>query len=196
MKELNDQMKKQENKNDMQDRIITIPNILSSFRFVLIPIFVWLYCVKKDYMWTTIVLVISGITDMLDGFIARHFNMSSNLGKIIDPIADKLTQAAMLFCLCTRFPLMIVPLVLLFMKEIFMGITGYMAIQKTGKVKGARWHGKVATFLLDIMMILHVIWFDIPAAVSNTFIVVCIIMMIVSLILYGIQNIKAVRGKE
>lgn len=194
MKEPNDQMKKQEKQNDMQNKIITIPNILSSFRFVLIPIFVWLYCVKKDYMWTTIVLVISGITDMLDGFIARHFNMSSNLGKIIDPIADKLTQAAMMFCLFTRFPLMIVPLVLLFVKDIFMGITGYMAIQKTGKVKGARWHGKVATFLLDAMMILHVIWYDIPEMVSKTFIVVCIIMMIVSLVLYGIQNIKDMRG--
>ena len=96
------------NAGSSQNKILTIPNLLSLFRLCLIPVFMWLYCVEKNYLWTGIILIISGLTDTVDGFVARHFNMISDLGKILDPVADKLTQAAMLFCLLTRFPLMIV----------------------------------------------------------------------------------------
>ena len=66
-------------------RILTIPNLLSFFRLCLIPVFAWLYCVQKEYIWTGIVLVISGLTDTADGLIARHFHMTSDLGKVLDP---------------------------------------------------------------------------------------------------------------
>ena len=103
---MNDGLKKQ---NSSADRIFTIPNMLSFFRICLIPVIVWLYLVKKNYTWTVCILILSGVTDMVDGFIARRFNMISNLGKVLDPIADKLTQTVMLVCLFTRFPMMIVP---------------------------------------------------------------------------------------
>ena len=103
-----------------EKKIITVPNILSFFRICLIPVIVWLYGVEHAYMWAGYILILSGITDMADGYIARHFHMVSNLGKILDPIADKLTQGVMLLCLVLRFPLMIVPFVLLIAKEIYM----------------------------------------------------------------------------
>ena len=103
-----------------QSKILTIPNLLSFFRLCLIPVFMWLYCVERNYLWTGIILIISGLTDTVDGIIARKFNMISDLGKVLDPIADKVTQAAMLFCLLTRFPLMIAPLALMVVKEFFM----------------------------------------------------------------------------
>ena len=59
--------------------------------------------------------------------------MVSDLGKVLDPVADKLTQAAMLVCLLLRFPLMILPLVLLLIKETFMGISGFLVIKKNGQ---------------------------------------------------------------
>ena len=90
--------------NKYQKKIITIPNLLSFFRLCLIPIMVWIYCVKKDYLWTTLILTLSGLTDVVDGTIARKWGMISDFGKILDPIADKLTLAAMLFWLVTRFP--------------------------------------------------------------------------------------------
>ena len=86
------------NADSTKNKILTIPNLLSLFRLCLIPVFMWLYCVEKNYLWTGIILIISGLTDTVDGFVARHFNMISDLGKILDPVADKLTQAAMLFC--------------------------------------------------------------------------------------------------
>ena len=168
-----------------QNKILTIPNMLSFFRLCLIPVIMWLYCVEDNYLWAGIVLIVSGITDTVDGFVARHFHMTSDLGKVLDPVADKLTQAAMLFCLLTRFPLMILPLGIMVLKEFFMGVTGLMVIQKTGKVFGADWHGKVTTWLLYAMMILHVFWYNIPAALSRILIAACVVMMLISLVLYG-----------
>lgn len=176
-----------------QSKILTIPNLLSFFRLCLIPVFMWLYCVERNYLWTGIILIISGLTDTVDGIIARKFNMISDLGKVLDPIADKVTQAAMLFCLLTRFPLMIAPLALMVVKEFFMGVTGLLVIQKTGKVFGADWHGKVNTWLLYAMMIIHVFWYNIPDVVSKVLIGICVVMMLISLVLYGRHNLKALR---
>ena len=131
---------------------------------------------------------------MADGFIARHFNAVSNVGKILDPIADKLTQAAMLFCLVTRFPLMAAPLGVLVLKEIFIGTTGLLMIRKTGEVIGADFHGKVATTLLYIMMILHIFWISIPAGISAATIGICLVSMIFTLFIYGKRNVKVLRG--
>ena len=196
MKEnINSQNMKEGNTGSSQSKILTIPNLLSFFRLCLIPVFMWLYCVEKNYLWTGIILIISGLTDTVDGIIARKFNMISDLGKVLDPIADKVTQAAMLFCLLTRFPLMILPLGLMVLKEFFMGVTGLLVIQKTGKVFGAEWHGKVSTWLLYIMMILHVFWFNIPDIVSGVLIGACVVMMVISLVLYGRHNLKSL-GQE
>ena len=195
---INSQNTKEGNTDSSQSKILTIPNLLSFFRLCLIPVFMWLYCVEKNYLWTGIVLIISGLTDTVDGIIARKFNMISDLGKVLDPIADKVTQAAMLFCLLTRFPLMIAPLALMVVKEFFMGVTGLLVIQKTGKVFGADWHGKVNTWLLYAMMILHVFWYNIPDVVSKVLIGICVVMMLISLVLYGRHNLQALRetGRE
>ena len=107
---------------DYKNKIITMPNILSFFRLCLIPLIIWLYCVKQEYVWTFFVVGFSGLTDVVDGFIARRFNMISNFGKALDPIADKLTQLAMLVCLGLRFPWMFMLAAFLAAKELTTGI--------------------------------------------------------------------------
>ncbi len=179
-----------------QKRIITIPNILSLFRLCLIPVIVWLYCFQKDYIWTAFTLALSGLTDVVDGFIARKFHMVSDFGKAFDPVADKLTQIAMLFCLVTRFPLMLIPLIILTVKEILAATLNMLTIQKTGKVMGAVWHGKLNTVLLYATMLLHVIWGDIPTLVSNLLIGICTVMMLISAVLYSIRNIRALKNNK
>jgi len=181
-------MKEKENKNP-KSKILTVPNILSFIRLGMIPFIIWLYCFEKNYTMTTLVLVLSGATDIVDGFIARHFNLVSDFGKAIDPIADKLTQLSVLFCLVTRFIYMVFPLSLLIVKELFAGIVALIQINKTKEVHGAVWHGKLNTVLLYAMMILHIIWYNIPPVVSNLFILACTGVMVMSAILYGIQNI-------
>lgn len=179
-----------------QKRIITIPNILSFFRLCLIPVIVWLYCFKKDYFWTTFTLVLSGATDVADGIIARKFGMVSDFGKAFDPIADKLTQIVTLFCLVTRFTRMLIPFVILTVKEILAAVFNMITIKKTGKVMGAVWHGKLNTVLLYAMILIHLVWFNIPALVSDMLIGVCTAMMLLSAVLYTLRNIRALRNQK
>lgn len=183
-------------KNNIQpeNRILTIPNLLSAFRLLLIPLFVWLYLQGK-YFYTGLVLLISGITDISDGFIARRFHMVSNVGKVLDPVADKLTQISMLICLVTRYPLMLILVVIMIFKELFMSISGLLVIHKTKTVFSADWHGKAATFLLYITMFAHVFWVHIPMIVSDILIVACAVMLAISLLLYGIHHIKTLRDR-
>lgn len=181
--------------NTYQKKIITIPNILSFFRLCLIPVIVWLYTVKQDHFLTLIILVLSGVTDIVDGIIARKCNMISDFGKAFDPVADKLTQMAMLFCLVSRFPYMMIPFVLLVVKEVFTGITALITIKRTNTVKGAVWHGKLTTIVLYSMMAIHLLWYNIPRAVSLILGGICIGIMLMSFILYTIQNIKAIKNK-
>ncbi|MGM9658525.1 MAG: CDP-alcohol phosphatidyltransferase family protein [Eubacteriales bacterium] len=180
-----------ENTGRYQKKIITVPNILSFFRLCLIPVIVWLYCFRNDYLLTTLVLVISGATDVIDGIIARRFGMISDFGKAFDPVADKLTQIVTLFCLVVRFPHMIVPLVVLTVKEVLAAIFNTITIKKTGEVMGAVWHGKLNTVLLYSMMVIHLVWFRIPAVVSDILIVVCTVMMLLSAVLYNMRNARA-----
>lgn len=171
-------------------QLFTIPNLLSFLRLCMIPLIIWLYCSQNNYALTAVVLVLSGVTDTIDGFIARRFNMVTDLGKALDPIADKLTQASVMFCLLTRFQMMLVPLLLLIFKEVCNGIMSLFVIKKTGKVCGADWHGKVCTWLLYAMMFLHIVWFDISRQWSTALISICVIMMTVSFALYMVRNYK------
>lgn len=182
-------------KAEVSNKIFTIPNLLSAFRICLIPVCVWLYCVKENYLMTTVVLFISGVTDTVDGFIARRFNMMSNLGKMLDPVADKLTQFVMMICLIARFPLMLAPTILLFIKESFAGVTGLIIIHRKHLVLGAEWHGKIVTVLLYLVIGLHLIWYNIPAQVSNIAIIACVVMMTISMVIYSAYRIKVIRGK-
>ena len=175
-------------------KIITIPNILSFFRLLLIPVIMWLYLVKKDPIWTMAILALSGITDIVDGIIARRCNMISDFGKAFDPVADKLTQIAMLFCLVSRFRWMLLPLCVLVVKEITAGIMGLMVIRKTGDVFGAVWHGKATTVSLYSMMIIHLLWFNIPGVISGILIGGCTALALLSAFLYSRDNLERLRS--
>lgn len=179
---------KNEQHSKYQKKIFTIPNILSFFRLCLIPVIAWLYASEHNYLLAGIILILSGITDVADGFIARHFNMVSDLGKILDPVADKLTQGVMLICLVLRFKLMLIPLILMAIKEIYMSVSGIIIIQRKGVVKSADWHGKAATFILDLTMVLHIFWLEITPAVSTALIAACSVMIIVSFVFYAMRN--------
>lgn len=187
---------KNKTENEYTHKIITIPNAMSVFRLVLIPLFVWLYCFKEEYWYAALVLFVSGMTDIIDGWIARKFNMISEFGKALDPIADKLTQMAVLICLVTRFPMVLVLVILFVIKEFIMGITGLLVIHKTGKVYGADWHGKVNTFLLYLIIAIHVVWPDIPVTLSDTLLCICFATMTASLVLYIMRNCRILKGKE
>lgn len=175
-----------------EGKILTIPNLLSVLRLALIPWFVWLYLAKQNTVGTVLVLLLSGLTDVVDGFIARRFEMVSNLGKALDPLADKLTQAAMLICLTSRYPLMLLPFGMMVVKEIFCIASGLAAINRTGEVEGSDWHGKAATVLLYVTLIVHLLYAEIPQRLSLALAIGCVGIILLSGVLYGIQNFKRI----
>lgn len=173
--------------------IFTIPNILSMFRLLLLPVIVYTYMNQKDYVLTGVLLLISGVTDLLDGYIARTFNMMSDLGKILDPVADKATQAVILLCLVTRFRWLVIPFMCIVVKELFMSFIGLIVIKKTGEVHGAVWHGKVATFMLDFMIIVHIIFYNISSTLSIIFAIISTFLILLSFYLYAKENINILK---
>jgi cardiolipin synthase len=171
---------------------MTIPNILTTLRILLVPAFIWAYSHRPGVL-PILILAVSALTDMLDGQIARRFNQISDLGKMLDPIADKLTQGAMLVCLLTRFPQFWVPLVLMILREAFVGVTSLLAIKKSGRVEGAEVHGKIATVLLYALALSHLLFSNIPEALSNALVVVTTIAMAISFVLYAKKNLRIMR---
>ncbi len=183
-------------KKDYSERILTIPNVLSLVRILMIPAIVWLYLVEESALWTAVILTVSGLTDVVDGYIARHFGMVSDFGKAFDPVADKLTQFSMLACLVVKSPLIAIPLTILIVKEVCTGLLGIAAIRKSGEVKSAVWHGKLTTCVIYLLIIIHILWINIPDVVSDLCIVACSAMMLLSFTLYSVKHIKTIRKSE
>ena len=183
-----------EQRRDKKKEILTIPNLLSAFRLLLVPVIAWLYCGREDYHLTALALLVSGATDIVDGFIARRFDMVSDLGKVLDPVADKLTQTAMLACLLTRFEAMWGLLAVLVGKEAVMAAMGLFVIRRTREVYSARWHGKLATCVIYAVIFLHIVWYDIPAGASIALAWCAIGAILLSLALYTAQNVRKIKS--
>lgn len=128
-----------------------IPNLLTILRFLLIPI-ILCFIIKEDYIMSFIVLTISGITDVLDGWIARKFNFITNFGKLIDPLADKATQISILAILAIKDILPLWMLIIVFLKEVVM-IAGASFLYGKELVVSSRWYGKLATVLFYIAIV-------------------------------------------
>lgn len=182
-----------EQRRDKKKEILTIPNLLSAFRLLLVPVIAWLYCGREDYHLTALALLVSGATDIVDGFIARRFDMVSDLGKVLDPVADKLTQAVALGCLLTRFSAIWWLLAVLVVKEAVMAAMGILVIRRTGTVYGASWHGKLATCILYGVILTHIVWYSIPQQISGLLALAGAAGILLSLALYTLENIRRVR---
>lgn len=173
----------------------SIPNILSYFRLLLIPLFIVLY-VQEDFTEALITLAASGLSDILDGCIARKYDMVTDLGKVLDPVADKLTQCAMMLCVAMRYPAMWWLLGLHVVKETVMLIMGWYVLKRTDTVNSAIWAGKLCTGVIYAVMMLHVILPHLPQPVSVGCTIVCAGLIVLSLIVYTARYVKILGGKK
>lgn len=169
---------------------LSIPNLISYLRIALIPLIIWAYCEKESGLLTVIIVALSGLTDILDGKIARRFNMVTEIGKVLDPIADKLTQLAMMYCLVTKYELMGYALIVLVAKEIIMAVTAVMETFVSSKINSALWYGKACTAILYVVMIILMFFTDIPVSVANVMIYISMAAMIISTVLYVSHRVK------
>lgn len=165
-----------------------IPNALSIVRLLLLPVFVVLILVVERNadvpVWSFAVLVLSGVTDSLDGIIARRFNQITDIGKLLDPVADKITQVTVVICLAVRYTVLIPLVVICLIKELIQAAGGYILLRRGEKIQGARWFGKVSTFVFYGAMALIVLLPDMPDWVRIGLVVLVAALMLFSFIKY------------
>lgn len=160
----------------MEKRVFTIPNVLSCIRILLIiPIVAFFF--SGDYAKSFVCLVLSGMSDVADGIIARKCNMCSELGKALDPVADKLTQIAVFGCIGSLHKMVLTIFVLLVVYEIIKGTLHLIVKIRTGKTYGSEWHGKLTTVLLYATAGVHVIFPNIDESLSMLMLAACALMM-------------------
>ena len=170
----------------------SLPNILSYLRILLIPLIVYYYIYAANPKAAAIVTVISGFTDFIDGFIARRFNMITEFGKFIDPVADKLTQCALILCLLSTHKQIWLLVIIFFVKEISMGLAGlFSAFKNHKKLDGAKWFGKISTVIQFVVMSALFAFSEYLNPLHiDIMIITCAVFMMTAFILYILEYIK------
>ena len=155
---------------DWKKEIFTIPNLLSFFRLILIPVYMVIYLRAqdiRDYIIAGTILAVSCLTDMVDGKIARKFNMITTFGKFLDPLADKLTQFSLLLCLAVRYPVLWPVFVLFVLKELFQLFAGILTARHGYILKGALISGKVCTTVLFVSLVSMVLFHNMDSSIVS-----------------------------
>ncbi|MEG1292009.1 MAG: CDP-alcohol phosphatidyltransferase family protein [Lachnospiraceae bacterium] len=175
---------------DYSKKIITIPNLLSMFRLVLAFVFFISYtkAESREEYWISLgILLVSAFTDVMDGKIARHFHMISEVGKILDPVADKVTQGFVMLALISRYPLMGALFAIFLVKECYMSGMGLKVLRTTGWNGGAMWYGKLNTVVLYAVSILLILYYNMPYVAANCLIGICCISILFCFYHYHIK---------
>ena len=172
---------------DWKREYFSIPNMLGYFRLVLAGIYLAV-CIqaetKSDYYIAAGIIGISMVSDFLDGKIARRFHMVTAWGKILDPIADKITLFVVGFSFVFRYPFMRTVILLFAAKEIFMGISGLLLMRRGWRTSGATWPGKICTAGLYGISFLLLLKPDWKIVVVNGLLLAEILLMLFALISY------------
>lgn len=174
--------------------IQTIPNLLSIFRILLLPIYLYFVLRQSFYVAGTII-VVSGLSDYLDGVIARRYNQVTGLGKVLDPFADKLTQLFLILSMAWYRPWLWLLFGLFLIKEGFMFVAGLIGLSKNIKLSGAKWYGKVATAVIYVGMILLLLFPELPTLWVRVIFAVITYGLLQSFILYAVEYRKMFQRK-
>ena len=162
---------------------MSIPNMISIGRIFLVPVFALLYTQGK-VMAAMGVLLLAAASDVLDGAIARRFHMETELGRALDPVADKLIQAAMMLCALWRTPSVWLLLGLHVLRELSLGIMSLYVLRITGHVYSAKWYGKVCTACVYVVMIAALAFPQIPDRIIDLGVMMCALLMALCLLGY------------
>lgn len=172
-----------------------IPNLLTTVRLALVPLFAYIVLGGHNLYGAAFVLVLSGITDVVDGYIARHFNMITNFGKVYDPFVDKLMQMTAVVCLVLRGLIPVWLLLVVLCKELTMiAIGGILYLKKI--VVSSNWYGKAATVVFYAGILVMIVWRNIPHNVTVGVIAVMIAAMALAGIGYVVDTVKNYDNKR
>lgn len=180
----------------IEKKDINVPNMLSLLRIFIIVPFV-IFFLKERYILAGVMLAISGISDMFDGFIARKFDCITRLGKLLDPVADKLTLAAVMICLGIKFHSLLVIVIILLFKDLSMIVAGSILLKRGIEPPASRWYGKLSTafFYFSVIIIVGVkaiFEVEIPM-LTIILLTITTVLMMFSLINYFILFLKLMK---
>ncbi|MEG2378045.1 MAG: CDP-diacylglycerol--glycerol-3-phosphate 3-phosphatidyltransferase [Clostridia bacterium] len=178
---------------------MNIPNALSIFRMFLVPIFVWVFFrdTPNAMFWAAGIYALAGVTDVLDGIIARKFNMITKLGKILDPLADKLMTITVFICISIRGIIPWWVLLLLFSKDILLVLGGIRLYREVSAVFAANIFGKATTVFLVIGGIIIMLFNEfIPALYRNIYIYIAVAMSFIAFFSYLYQYIHFKKTRD
>ncbi|WP_426348496.1 phospholipase D-like domain-containing protein [Alloiococcus sp. CFN-8] len=186
-------------KDIIKKEYFNLPNLMGYLRILIIPFFLFAYLnaeTNREYLIAFLILAVSYLTDFFDGIIARRFNMVTDLGKVLDPVADKLTHGALALILLLSYPLMLYVLLVFLCKELYMAVMGIYLIKKGKAVHGAQWHGKICIAALDLGMLILLLFPKLPYLRANILIIIMLLIMCFSFIKYFLFHIAVIRGKS
>lgn len=170
-------------KKDFMKEYFSIPNLMGYFRILLVPVYLFVYInadSKRDYYIAAGIMLLSFLTDLLDGKIARRFDMITEFGKFLDPVADKITQGVLAISFAFRYPIVAVLVVIFVIKEFTMLGVGIFFYKKGKRMNGAQMHGKICTTVLDFTMFILLVIPVIPHIIVIAMTAVCIGFVLVS----------------
>ncbi len=186
---------------------MNIPNSLSTLRLLLIPVFCWTFLAGQDYyIYAGIALALSGLSDLLDGYFARKFNQITELGKWLDPIADKLTLGAVVVCMWIVFheeyPVLTPLFAILILKELAMAIGGAIVVRGLEEMVQSQIWGKIGTacFYMSMIIIVVMTAFDL-GGVYRPYIIIglvtlSVVFMVYAFIRYCVVGVEILKQKK
>ena len=171
---------------------MNVPNMLSLFRLILVPVFAVVFFQPTPHARTVAVSIylVAFLTDVADGWIARHFNQITRLGRILDPFADKLMTFTVIVCITTQGIVPLWAVVVFFLKELVMALGGMYMYRKLGDVISSNWIGKSSTFVFFLVCVALVLFPDIPSDWAAGMIAAALALTVVALMSYTLQCLK------
>ena len=165
---------------------MSIPNMITLVRIVLTPIFVRFY-LEGEHSAAMLILAAAALSDVLDGAIARRFGLITPLGKVLDPVADKLLQLAMMLCLVSESPVLWLLLAVHLLRETCLGLMGFMVYRRSGKLIGSRWYGKLCSGLMYAFLGAALLWREMPEEMLNEGSAICLGLIIYCFFRYAAE---------
>jgi len=180
--------------NVLKDGLKSIPNMMSAFRILLIPVIIVLY-LRNNRVAAVSLIIVSAITDLFDGFVARKFNMVTDLGKALDPIADKLTLGAIMICLAVWKIEFLIIVVFMVLKETLGFIMHWVIFRNGGGMYGAMWYGKLSTWILYVTSGAVMI-FELPGSVIKVMVTLSVISIIYAMSMYTFRCARILGSRK
>jgi len=171
-----------------------IPNILSAFRIALIPFFVY-QVIMGNMLVAGIILIISALTDIVDGYLARRFKWVTSLGKILDPAADKLTQVSICVLFVVQFTQFWVFFIVLLLRDMTMLVAAGYFVKHKMQLTGARWFGKISTVVFFVSMIFIALFPGLPLIYIYILLALTTFTAVIALIMYVPEFIRFKRKR-